>query len=79
MKIECLTNFLDGRDRFEKGEQRTVQPTETETGEQRGTRFVVAGWARDISGAVTVGVPHEGSTDLAIDNVSHEQTEKVGD
>jgi hypothetical protein len=40
MRIYCLTTFLDGRDRFEEGDTRTVDP-------DCGRRFVAAGWARE--------------------------------
>jgi len=38
MKILCNTTFLDGRDRFEAGDTRTVD-------DDRGARFIAAGWA----------------------------------
>ncbi len=38
MKITCLTTFLDGSDRFEKDDVRTVDDT-------RGAYFVAQGWA----------------------------------
>lgn len=38
MKIECLTTFLAGRDRFEKGDIRTVA-------DDRAYWFIALGWA----------------------------------
>lgn len=38
MKVTCITTFLDGRDRFEAGDVRQVD-------DERGARFVAAGWA----------------------------------
>jgi hypothetical protein len=71
MKIEILTTFLDGRDRFEAGDIRTVSDAD-------GARFVAAGWAKDMSGEIASGVAAEGATDLAIDNASHDQSAKIG-
>ena len=38
MRIECLTTFLDGAERFEKGDMRTVD-------DDRAQRFIAHGWA----------------------------------
>ncbi len=38
LRIECLTTFLDGRDRFIEGDIRTVS-------DEDGARFVGHGWA----------------------------------
>lgn len=48
MQIICDTTFLDGRDRFEKGDQRTPPATATETSEQRAKRFIANGWAHSV-------------------------------
>ena len=40
MKIICDTTFLDGADRFEAGDTRTVADT-------RGAYFVANGWAHE--------------------------------
>jgi hypothetical protein len=61
MKIESLTTFLDGRARFEAGDIRTVPDAD-------GERFVAAGWAKDISGAIETGMAAAGATDLDIHN-----------
>ena len=61
MKIECLTTFLDGRDRFENGDIRTVE-------DSRGARFVAHGWAKDLSGAVTEAIAAEPVTTLKVKN-----------
>jgi hypothetical protein len=60
MKIECLTTFLDGTDRFEAGDIRTVD-------DERGARLVGNGWAKDTAGRVATGAPG-GNADLNIDN-----------
>lgn len=39
MKIEALTPFLDGTDRFEAGDIRTVS-------DERGYKFIAHGWAK---------------------------------
>lgn len=44
MQIECLTTFLDGRERFEKGDVRTVD-------DERGAYFIEQGWAVEPGGA----------------------------
>ena len=43
MRIEIKTTFLDGTDRFEQGDIRTVT-------DEQGTRFVANGWASDVGG-----------------------------
>jgi hypothetical protein len=40
MKIKCLTVFLDGADRFEQDDVRTVS-------DERGAYFVEQGWAEN--------------------------------
>jgi hypothetical protein len=40
MKIKVLTTFLDGSDRFEKDDVRTVNDADAE-------RFIANGWASD--------------------------------
>lgn len=56
MKLEATTTFLDGVDRFEAGDIRTVD-------DARGARLIGCGWAREAgsdaapvaaSGAVTL-------------------------
>ena len=41
MRIECKTTFLDGAERFEAGDIRTVD-------DGRGQRFLAHGWASEI-------------------------------
>jgi len=60
MKIKVLFTFLDGRDRFEKDDLRTVS-------DEDGARFVANGWAEDEAGRVATGATASGETDLAID------------
>lgn len=45
MKIEALETFLDGRNRYEKGDVRTVL-------DENGEYFCSCGWARDVDGNV---------------------------
>lgn len=61
MKIECLTTFLDGTDRFESGDVRTID-------DPRAVRFIANGWASDPTGTVTSDNAAQLMTDLAIDN-----------
>ena len=60
MKIECLTIFLDGTDRFETGDVRTVA-------DERGARLVANGWAKDTEGRVATGEA-TASVDLTINS-----------
>lgn len=61
MKIECLTTFLDGKDRFESGDVRTVEDV-------KGAQFVANGWAKDIAGRVATGGGSTVETTLAVKN-----------
>ena len=58
MKIEVLNTFLDGKDRLEAGDIRTVD-------DERGARFVANGWAKDQAGRVATG-SKAGSADMTI-------------
>lgn len=71
MKIKCLTTFLDGAERFEQDDVRTVS-------DERGAAFVAAGWAEDVAGRVATGKPATGSADLDIDNVTKKQEANHG-
>ncbi len=63
MKIEALTTFLDGNDRFEQGDIRTVD-------DERGAYFVGNGWAKDLSGEVATGEAAENAA-LVIESAAH--------
>jgi hypothetical protein len=56
MRIECLTTFLDGRDRFEAGDLRTID-------DERAAVFIGHGWAKSLDG---VAVPQQ-SGDVTLD------------
>lgn len=60
MKIQVLSTFLDGTDRFEKDDERTVS-------DERGAYFVANGWAEDVAGRVAT-VEAAATTDLNINN-----------
>lgn len=60
MKIEVLNTFLDGMERFEAGDIRTVD-------DERGARFVANGWAKDTAGRVATGTTTD-NADLSIQN-----------
>lgn len=66
MRIKCLTKFKDTADgvpvTFEADDICTVS-------DEDGARFVSAGWAEDLGGAVATGEPATGGTDLDIANV----------
>lgn len=61
MKIECLTTFLDGKDRYEIGDVRTVE-------DEKGAQFVANGWAKDVAGRVATGSESSGVVNLAVDS-----------
>jgi hypothetical protein len=50
MRIHVLSTFLDGRDRFEAGDSRTVD-------NDRATKFIGQGWARAEDGEVVAVEP----------------------
>lgn len=62
MKITCTTTFLDGPERFEAGDVRQVD-------DERGARFVAAGWAT-AEGAETAATA-AGDVALDVQNVTH--------
>ncbi len=66
MKIQCLTTFLEGADRFEEGDIRTVQ-------DDVGVRLVANGWAKDVTGEVATGAAAVGESTLDIQNLTASQ------
>ncbi len=68
MKIEILETFLDGKDRYEKGEVRGVT-------DENGRYFCGNGWAKDQAGKVeTAPRQQNGEVRLDIRGSSHDQT-----
>lgn len=65
MRIECTTTFLDGRERFEKGDIFTIE-------DAAAARFIKAGWAKDV-GTPAVDVPSSEPVTLDVQGVSHKQ------
>jgi len=61
MKIQVLSTFLDGTDRFEKDDCRTVSDDD-------GARFVANGWAEYVDGRVATGASASGETNLSVNN-----------
>ena len=61
MKIKATTTFLDGTDRFEKDDERTVS-------DERGAYFVANGLAEDVAGRVATVEAAAATTDLNIKN-----------
>ena len=55
--------FLNGADRFEEGDIRTVPDVD-------GLRFVAAGWAEDIAGRVAGSKASAETVDLSIDKIT---------
>ena len=70
MRIECLTTFLDGRERFEKGDIFTVPDGD-------GARFVAAGWSKKVGDETPAAEPGQ-VADLEIQNVMQTQEVKYG-
>lgn len=62
MKVTCTCTFLDGRDRFEAGDVRQVD-------DERGARFVAAGWATAEGADAASMAP--GDVPLIVQNVTH--------
>ncbi len=62
MKITCLTTFLDGTDRFEKDDTRTVS-------DERAAYFISHGWAAEM-GAQPAAAPADGEVTLDVQNAS---------
>lgn len=60
MRIQCLTTFLDGRDRYEKDDIFTIADTD-------GARFVANGWAKKVGGEATAA-PVDGTVSLDVQN-----------
>ena len=69
MKITCATTFMDGQDRFEAGDVRTVS-------DERGAYFVANGWATTNGQAIGTVAP--GDASLAIANGNHGQESRHG-
>lgn len=69
MKITCTTTFLDGRDRFEKGDTRTVD-------DERGAHFVKQGWAHEVGDEPAA--PASGDVTLAVQNATLGQEVRHG-
>jgi hypothetical protein len=69
MRIECKTTFLDGIDRFEAGDIRTVD-------DARGQRFLAHGWAAEIG--QEAAEPTDEPVSLDIQNSAHRQGAKHG-
>lgn len=65
MRIECLTTFLHGRERFEKGDIFTVDDV-------KGAHFVRHGWAKKVGDETPAALPDQ-VADLEIQNVTHKQ------
>lgn len=65
MRIECTTTFLDGRERFEKGDIFTVPDAD-------GARFVKAGWAKMVGAPDQQPAPIDPVT-LDVQSMSHKQ------
>lgn len=62
MRIKCLTTFMDGADRFEAGDVRTVD-------DGRASVFVALGWAKPEGG--TANPTANGGTTLAVQDGTH--------
>jgi hypothetical protein len=62
MKIRCLTTFLDGKERFEQDDVRTVS-------DERGAYFVANGWAESMDGSSAAEAP-PANVELTINNAA---------
>lgn len=68
MRIECTTTFLDGRERFEKGDIFTID-------DATAARFIDNGWVKKVGDETPAALPAADPADLAIHNVL--QTQEV--
>lgn len=71
MRINVLETFLDGRDRYERGEVRNVP-------EAKGAYFVGLGWAEDADGQVPTGKREGGPLKLDIHGAGHDTGDTLG-
>lgn len=65
MRIECLTTFLDGRERFEAGDIFTID-------DAHGAYFVKNGWAKEVGAPDAQAAPIDPTT-LDVQPMSHKQ------
>ncbi len=70
MRIQVLTTFLDGRDKYHKDDIRTVED------EADAQRFIAAGWAVEY-GKEPVPVDTPASVDLKVDSARHVVKDKT--
>lgn len=69
-RIQCLTTFLRGRDRFEAGDVRNVPAEDA-------ALFIARGWAKPYGGnAAAAAAP--GSADLTPNRTRHAQEARNG-
>lgn len=69
MQIKCTTTFLDGVDRYEAGDTRTVP-------EDKGAYFVANGWAAPVGEEPRASF--EGATSLDVHNATHNAGDSNG-
>ena len=65
MRIECTTTFLDGRERFEKGDIFTVD-------DDTAAYFIKSGWAKEVGAPDAQAAPIDPTT-LDVQPMSHKQ------
>ena len=63
MKIICDTTFLDGADRFETGDTRTVA-------DNRGAYFIANGWAHEVGGEPVAVAVASAEVTLTVQNAT---------
>lgn len=69
--IVCDTTFLDGRERFEKGETRVVD-------DDRAAFFLRSGWVHEAGGVPAEGDTATTDTSLDVQSVTHNQESRHG-
>ena len=70
MRIECTDTFLDGRDRFEKGDIRTVS-------DEDAARFIALVWAVEYGSAAPSLAEQTTETTLHVNKATHSTKAKV--
>lgn len=70
MRIECTDTFLDGRERFERGDIFTIDDAQAK-------RFIANKWAKEV-GAPAPAAPDAAPVNLDIQNASMGQKDNHG-
>ena len=70
-RIHCNTTFLDGVDRFEAGDVRSLDA-------ERAARLIASGWASPADAPTSSAPADQSAADLTIKSAKHAQGAKHG-